>query len=148
MTNFIAREDLGIADPVLGTWPLINLDKVKSAFNKNKSDKVAGASELAAEMQKASEDIGVKLATGLINAVISECLVSDDWLKSIIVNVCKGKGDALERGHYWGIKPFDQDLKVMERVLEGFIKDRDGPDRGTTDAIFIITKMQEKYTYS
>jgi len=64
---------------------------------------------------KASGDIGESLVTDLISSIIYECAVPDDWLKSVIVNVYKGKGDALERGNYYrDIKLLDQIMKVME----------------------------------
>ena len=70
------------------------------------------------------------------------------------MNLYKGKGDALERGNYRGLKLTDQVMKLLERVLDSFIgeiMDIDTmqfgfvPGRGTTDAIFIIRQLQEKY---
>ena len=64
------------------------------------------------------------------------------------------KGDALERGNYRGLKLTDQILKVMERVVEALIRQKVDidqmqfgfmPGRGTTDAIFILRQLQEKY---
>ena len=63
-----------------------------------------------------------------------------------MVNVYKGKGDALTCGSYRGIKLLEHAMKVLERVIErrvrkivkiddmqfGFMA-----DRNTTDAIFI-----------
>ena len=71
-----------------------------------------------------------------------------------MVTVFKGKGDALECGSYRGIKLLEHGMKVFERVLEarlrrnviiddmqfGFM-----PGRGTTDAIFIVRQLQERY---
>ena len=87
------------------------------------------------------------VTTALINEAIKK-------MKSFILNLYKGKGDALERGNYRGLKLIDQVMKLAELVLEiqirqmininemqfGFI-----PGRGTTDAIFIIRQLQEKY---
>ena len=65
-----------------------------------------------------------------------------------------GKGDALECGSYRGIKLLDQVMKVMERVIEKRVRSivlidemQFGfrPGRGTTDAIFIVRQLQEKY---
>ena len=81
--------------------------------------KAAGISELTAEMLKASGDIGVDLVTNHLNDIVYECRVPDEWLRSVIVNVYKGKGDALERGNYTGIKLLDQVMKIMEQVLDG-----------------------------
>ena len=36
----------------------------------------------------------------------------------------KGKGDALNRSNYRDLKLIDQVVKVLERVVEGFIRQR------------------------
>ena len=71
-----------------------------------------------------------------------------------MVNVYKGKGDALACGSYRGIKLPEHAMKVLERVIEG--KERkiskiDSMQFGlmacwsTTDAIFVVRQLQEKY---
>ena len=71
-----------------------------------------------------------------------------------MIPVYKGKGDALECSSHRGIKLLDHAMKVFERVLEkrirSSIKIDDQqfgfrPGRGTTDAIFIIRQIQEKF---
>ena len=71
-----------------------------------------------------------------------------------MVSVYKGKGNALECGSYRGIKLLDQVMKVLERVTEKRVRDKvqiDSmqfgfrPGRGTTDAIFILRQMQERF---
>ena len=72
-----------------------------------------------------------------------------------MVNVYKGKGDALECGSYRsGIKLLDHVMKVLERVIEGRVRKIVTIDemqfgfmagRGTTDAIFVVRQLQEKY---
>ena len=92
--------------------------------------------------------------TEICNAILKEGKVPEDWERSWIVSVYKGKGDALECGSYRGIKLLDQVMKVMERVIEKRIRSRVQldemqfgfrPGRGTTDAIFIVRQLQEKY---
>ena len=70
------------------------------------------------------------------------------------VCVYKGKGDALECGSYRRIKLLDYVIKVFERVLEERLRRKVSiddmqfgfrPGRGTTDAIFIIRQVQEKF---
>ena len=65
-----------------------------------------------------------------------------------------GKDDALERGNYLCLKLTDQVMRLLEHLLDSFIReivDIDSmqfyfvPGRGTTDAIFIIHQLQEKY---
>ena len=64
---------------------------------------------------------------------------------SQVVNCFKGKGDALERCNYRGLKLVDQVMKVIERVIDKLLReiiDIDEmqfgfvPGRGTTGAIF------------
>ena len=90
--------------------------------------------------------------TDLINNIVKEGCIPDDWRKSIVVPVYKGKGDPLVCGSYRAIKLLEQPMKVLERVLEkriicqvsidnmqfGFM-----PGKGTTDAI--MRQVQEKH---
>jgi hypothetical protein len=73
--------------------------------------------------------------------------------KSYIVNLYKGKGDALDRGNYRGLKLIDQVMKFLERVTEHLLRGKVTINnmqfgfmagRGTTDAIFIVRQLQEK----
>ena len=66
----------------------------------------------------------------------------------------KGKGDALCRDNYRGLKLLDQVLKIIERHLDSVIRsqvDIDSmqfgfvPSWGTTDTIFILRQLQEKH---
>ena len=81
-----------------------------------------------------------------VENIISEGRIPADWQESFIVNLYKGKGDALIRGNYRGLKLIEQVMKVLERVVEG-LRQRVEIDeiqcgfisgRGTTDAIFIV----------
>ena len=73
---------------------------------------------------------------------------------SFILNLYKGKGDALNRGNYRGLKLTEHVLKVMEGIVDGMIPEMIAIDEmqfafvpgwGTTDAIFIIRQLQEKF---
>src|SRR6056300_1728659 len=80
--------------------------------------------------------------------------IPTDWEESFILNLYKGKGGALERGNYRGLKLTDQVMKLAERVLDVFIRRIVNisdmqlgfvPGRGTSDAIFVTRQLQEKY---
>ena len=141
-------------DPIPGVPPHITVDMVSSAVSKMKCGKAAGPSGIIAEMLKAAGDPCLQLIADLTNAVIYENRIPTDWEESFIISLYKGKGEALERGNYRGLKLLDQCLKVVERIVEGFIRERVAiddmqfgfmPGRGTTDAIFILRQVQEKY---
>ena len=73
---------------------------------------------------------------------------------SFIFSIFKGKGEAIDRGNYRGLKLTEHVLKVVERITEAIIHDVVNvddmqfgftPARGTTDTIFILSQIQEKY---
>jgi hypothetical protein len=105
-------------------------------------------------MLKATGDDGVKGLTNLFNRIISEGKVPTDWARSWITSVYKGKGDALDCTSYRGIKLLEHAMKVFERVIEKRLRNvvqiddmQCGfrPGKGTTDAIFVVRQLQEKY---
>ena len=103
---------------------------------------------------KASGGFGSRWITDLINNIVKEGCIPDDWRKNILVHVYRRKGDPLVCVSYITIKLLEQLMKVLERVLEkkircqlpidnmqfGFM-----PGKGTTDAIFIMRQVQEKH---
>ena len=100
-----------------------------------------------AEMLKASGFVGLEVLAPFIKSVIAEGVVSADWRDSIIVNIYKGKGDALDRGNYRGLKLTDHVMKLVEHVLERRIRKIVDIDemqlgfvsgRSATDAVFIV----------
>jgi len=60
--------------------------------------------------------------TDIGNEVVCSGVVSVDWKRSWMVNVYKGKGNALECSSYRGIKLLEHVLKVLERVIEARIR--------------------------
>ena len=80
--------------------------------------------------------------------------VPSDWEQSFIVCLFKGKGDALEKGNYRGLKLTEQVMKILERTVDGLIRQLVSinnsqfgflPGRGTTGAISAARQLQEKY---
>ena len=119
-----------------------------------KNGKGAAPSGVVVEMLKAAPDICCKIIADLMNAIIYEDKVPADWSDNIIVSLFKGKGDALNRNSYLGLRLADHVLKVIERMVENIIHETVNmdkmqfgfcPGRGTTDAIFILRQLQEKY---
>ena len=139
--------------PNAGVPLLIKAEMVNNAITKMKPGKAAGPSGIVAEMLKSSGTSGTNLIADLINEIIKSGEVLSDWESSYIINLYKGKGDALEMGNYRGLKLLDHVMKTTERIIEAIIRERiniDGmqfgflPGRGTSDAIFILRQLQEK----
>ena len=139
------------ADPVVGPPVHIDVEMVVKAITKMKTGKAAGPSGIVAEMLKASGDTGARLVADLANDMVRNGVIPSDWEDSFVINIYKGKGDALERGNY---KLLDHVMKGIERLIEKIIRERISiddmqfgfmPGRGTTDAIFTLRQLQEKH---
>ena len=58
----------------------------------------------------------------LATAIIRDGKVPSDWEQSFTVCLYKGKGDALDRGNYRGLKLTEQAMKILERIVDGLIR--------------------------
>ena len=148
------KDELPHADPIAGPPPPVTSKQIRTALGKMKCGKAAGPTGVIAEMLKSSGEHGIELVRQLGQEVFSSGEIPRDWEESVILNLYKGKGDALLRGNYRGLKLTDQVMKLLERVLDSAIRGMVNidemqfgfvPGKGTTDAIFIARQLQEKY---
>ena len=148
------REGLTNVSPVCGPSEKISAVEVDVAIGKMKQRKSGGPTGVVSEMLKAAGETGTMWMTDVCNAVVRDGKIPEDWSRSWMVNVYKGKGDALTCGSYRGIKLLKHAMKVLERVIEGRVRKIVKIDdmqfgfmagRSTTDAIFIVRQLQEKY---
>jgi len=139
---------------VSGPIEEITCKEIREAMKKMKSGKAAGPSGVYSEMLNATGEVGIQWMTNLCNAIVREGKIPVDWGKSWLVSIYKGKGDAMECGSYRGVKLLEHALKVFERVIESRVRAKVDIDamqfgfragKGTTDAIFIVRQLQEKY---
>ena len=147
------REGLTEVKPVCGPGEKISEVEVDAAIGKLKLGKAVGPSGVVADMWKAAGDDGTRWMTELCNAVVRDGRIPKDWSRSWLVNVYKGKGDALACGSYRGIKLVEHAMKVLERVIERRVRNIVKIDnmqfgsvarRSTTDAVYIVRQLQEK----
>ena len=119
-----------------------------------KKGKAASPKGIVSDMFMADEDCSVDWLTSLCNLIVTQGRIPDDWKSSILLPVFKGKGDPMVCGSYRAIKLLEHAMKVIERVFKRRIREKvktDAmqfgfmPGKGTTDAIFAIQQMQEKY---
>ena len=103
---------------------------------------------------QAAGDMGASMIRDLTAAIIRDGKVPSDWEQSFTVCLYKGKGHALERGNYCSLKLTQQVMKILEGIVDGLIRQFVSidnsqfgfvPGRGTTDAIFVVRQLQEKY---
>ena len=139
--------------PLEGSHTPITIDTVKKAISQMKAGKASGPSGIVV-MIRAASDMGASMIRDLAAAIICNGKVPSDWEQNSFVCLYKGKGDALERGNYSSLKLTEQVMKVLERIVDGFIRQlvtiNDSqfgfvPGRGTTHTIFVVRQLQEKY---
>ena len=148
------RSSLDSSDSNNNKCEPVTIEEVREAMNKMKWKKAAGPTGVSVEILKAAGLEGIEWITEVCNAVIRDGRIPEDWKKSWITAVFKGKGDAMNCSSYRGIKLLEHAMKVMERVLESRLRKEVGidemqfgfrPGKGTTDAIFILRQIQEKF---
>ena len=90
----------------------------------------------------------------LCQGVLDERGMPDEWALSVVVLIFKGKGDAMNCGAYMGVKLLEHAMniveKVLERILPRMVKVDEMqfgvmPGKGTTDAVFLLRRLQEEY---
>ena len=119
-----------------------------------KAGKAVGPSEVSTEMIAASGEVGIRVMMELCQRLLDGKGMPEEWKTSVVIPIFKGKGDAMNCGAYRGVKLLEHGMKIVERVLEkkirllvsldemqfGFM-----PGKSTTDALFILRRMQEEY---
>ena len=132
----------------------VTREEIVKAIREMKSRKAAGPSEVSVEMINASGEVGISVMIELCQRVLDGRRMPEEWKTSVVIPIFKGKGDVMSCGAYRGVKLLEHGMKIVERVLEkrmrllvslddmqfGFM-----PGKGTTDALFILRRMQEEY---
>ncbi|MCJ8747893.1 hypothetical protein PDJAM_G00158690 [Pangasius djambal] len=132
----------------------IRKDEVRKALKRMKSGKAAGPDDIPVEVWKCLGEAAVEFLTSLFNRVLESEKMPEEWRCSVLVPIFKNKGDVQSCSNYRGIKLIIHTMKLWERVVEarlrkvveiceqqyGFM-----PRKSTTDAIFALRILMEKY---
>ncbi|KAK3526686.1 hypothetical protein QTP70_031467 [Hemibagrus guttatus] len=119
-----------------------------------KSGKAVGPDDIPVEVWKCLGEAAVEFLTSLFNRVLESERMPEEWRRSVLVPIFKNKGDVQSCSNYRGIKLMSHTMKLWERVVEarlrkvveiceqqyGFM-----PRKSTTDAIFALRILMEKY---
>ncbi|KAK3569080.1 hypothetical protein QTP86_022114, partial [Hemibagrus guttatus] len=132
----------------------IRKDEVRKALKRMKSGKAVGPDDIPVEVWKCLGEAAVEFLTSLFNRVLESKRMPEEWRRSVLVPIFKNKGDVQSCSNYRGIKLMSHTMKLWERVVEarlrkvveiceqqyGFM-----PRKSTTDAIFALRILMEKY---
>ncbi|XP_063851530.1 uncharacterized protein LOC135094941 [Scylla paramamosain] len=131
----------------------ISEEELNRALKGMKSGKALDPTGIISDLMKKAGVI--RELTRVFRGIIDKGDISEDWKNSITVSIYKGKGDDLEYGKYRGIRLLEHGIKLFEKVMEDrvgkLVKVDDQqfgfcPGRSTTDAIFIMRQIQEKFS--
>ncbi|KAK3546787.1 hypothetical protein QTP86_001620 [Hemibagrus guttatus] len=132
----------------------IRKDEVRKALKRMKSGKAVGPDDIPVEVWKCLGEAAVEFLSSLFNRVLESEKMPEEWRRSVLVPSFKNKGDVQSCSNYRGIKLMSHAMKLWERVVEarlrkvveiceqqyGFM-----PRKSTTDAIFALRILMEKY---
>ena len=86
----------------------------------------------------------------IINHIIYIGRVPDDWHLSYIINIFRGKRDALSGRNYKGLKFHGHLMKILQHIVNTIIRSINNmqfgfiPGRGTTDTNFMFKQASRK----
>ncbi|KAK3527442.1 hypothetical protein QTP86_022668, partial [Hemibagrus guttatus] len=132
----------------------IRKDEVRKALKRMKSGKAVGPDDIPVEVWKCLGEAAVEFLASLFNRVLESERMPEEWRRRVLVPIFKNKGDVQSCSNYRGIKLMSHTMKLWERVVEarlrkvveiceqqyGFM-----PRKSTTDAIFALRILMEKY---
>ena len=130
------------------------MNKVKNALRRIKKGKAVGPDELPVEVWKCMGEMGINFLTRLFYRLLMGGRMPEEWKRSVLISIYKNKGDAQCCGNYRGIKLMSHTMKIWERIIETRLRDRVDiskqqygfmPRKGTTDAMFALRMLMEKY---
>ena len=133
----------------------ISGEEIKTGLRKMKKGKAQGPDGIPVEAWIVVGNKGMEFLVNFFNRLPREEKMRDEWRRSVIVSLYKGKGDIKKCGNYRGIKLMSHTMKLWERVIQARIRmevmiaqQQFGfmPGRSTTDALFCLRMLLEKWT--
>ena len=113
-----------------------------------------GADNLPIEVWKCLGEEGTTFLCEMLNKICEEEHIPEAWRKSSLIPIYKDKGDIMSCGNYRRIKLMSHSMKLYERIIEGRLRrlvtiseEKFGfmIGKSTTDTIFALRQVQEKY---
>ncbi|XP_068234267.1 uncharacterized protein [Palaemon carinicauda] len=78
--------------------------EVEQAVKKMKYSKAAGLDNIPVEVWKSFGEEGIDILWDLTQKIFNQEKMPEEWRRSLIIHIYKGKGDIQEYGNYRGIK--------------------------------------------
>jgi len=137
-----------------GLIGLVGEEEVRDAVKAMKKKKAVGPDGVPVEVWKMLGDVSIGWLKNLLNKILIEGKMPEDWRKSFIVPIFKGKGNIQECGNYRGIKLMSHSMKIWEKIIEKRIRSETSisgnqfgfmPGKSTMEPLFCVRQLVEKY---
>jgi hypothetical protein len=131
----------------------IQESEVKDALERMKGGKAMGPDGIPIEVWMTLGDVEIVWLSKLFNLIFRSNKMPDEWRRSILVPICKNKGDVQSCTNYRGIELMSHTMKRWERIIEHRLRGVTNvtenqfglmPGRSTMDAIFLIRQLMER----
>ena len=146
-------DHLSYQPSVEGPFIPITIDIVKKTISQMKAGKALCPSGIVVEMIRATGDMGTSMIRDLAAAIISDGKVSSDWEQFHCLPL-QGKGGRIGKGQLPWSQADRAGHESPGEIVDGLIRQLVSIDdyqfgfvagKGTTDAIFVVRQLQEKY---
>ena len=131
----------------------ISGEEVRTRLKKMKNRKTQVRDDIPVEAWIALGNKDVEFLVSFFNKLLRGEKMPDEWTRSLLVPMYKGKGDIKECGNSSGIKLMSHSMKLWKKIIEARIRKEVTiaeqqfgfvPGRNTTDAIFCLRMLLEK----
>ena len=133
----------------------VSEEEVEKALRAMKTNKAPGPSGVCSDLLKYAGRPGIQQITRVFQKIMETEMCSEEWKNSTTLPFFKGKGDPLHCGKYRGLRLLEHGMKAWEKILDVRLKEGVkisenqfgfAAGKSTTDAIFILRQIQQKYT--
>ena len=100
----------------------ISGEEVRTGLKKMKKEKAQGPDDIPVEAWIALGNEGVEFLVNFFKRLLRREKMPDEWRRSVLVLLYKGKGDIKESGYHRRIKLMSHIIKLWERIIEARIR--------------------------
>ena len=117
------REQLDVLPTTEGPVEWFSLDEVKKQLAKMGKRKACGPDELPIEAIQIILEYKPECIVEAFNNILRTNKIPNDWRKSRMVPIFKGKGDVLECNNYRGITLISHTMKLCEIMIKARLRE-------------------------
>ena len=117
------KEQLDELPTTEGPVECFSVDEVKKQMAKIGKGKACGPDELPIEAVHIIIELQTRMHSGSISIILRTNKMPNDWRKSRMVPIFKGKGDVRECNNYRGTKLMSHTMKLWESMIEARLRE-------------------------